>query len=283
MQADLQRSSPAPAKGVAEFTLTAITNDAATMRAADAAGVNRIGIDIERLGKPERQRLMINSRVSDHELSDLAIVAANVRRAEVFVRLNPMHGELRGEIERALALGAQALMLPYFSTEREVQAFVEMVAGRASAIPLIETATAAARVREIVAVPGVAEIFVGLNDLSTSLGLSNPFEVVPSELMKTIAHTVRDAGLCFGFGGLARVGDATLPVAPDLVFPQYPRLGASSAWLSRSFFRGIGPQEIAGEVCALRERLGYCAAQPASALLDKREELAQAVRRLRNH
>ncbi|MFI5118950.1 MAG: aldolase/citrate lyase family protein [Thermoanaerobaculia bacterium] len=260
--------------------LTAITCDPALVRAADAAGVDRVGIDIERLGKSQRQRHLPNARLSDHRLEQLASVAANATRAEIFVRLNPLHDGSQEEIDRALALGARALMLPYFSGPREVACFVEMVGGRGSPVLLLETAAAVVRLRDIVAVKGVTEIVVGLNDLHGSLGLANHFEVVVTDLMTMIADRVREAGLRFGFGGLARVDDATLPVPPDLVCAQYPRLGATSAWLSRSFFHGLGPGGIAPAVHALRERLDHWKRQPASALLEQREELALVLRRI---
>jgi len=262
------------------FILTAITLDPAVIRAADEAGVDRIGIDIERLGKTLRQRHKPGARISDHQLDDLASVAANVARAEVFVRLNPLHQGSRAEIDRALELGARVAMLPFFTEPREAACFVEMLGGRAKAVLLIETASAAARIRETVAVKGVAEIMVGLNDLHMSLGLSNPFEVVISDVLATIAMHVRDAGLRFGFGGLARSGDRTLPVPPDLVYAQYPRLGATTAWLARSFYRGIEPREIPAEVRRVRERLAYWSTQTLELLDGQREELAATLRAL---
>ena len=122
---------------------------------------------------------------------------------------------------------------------------------------LIETAAAVTRLREILAVPGVEEIMIGLNDLSLSLELDNPFEVVTSDLMSAVAEWVLGAGVRFGFGGLARIDDGTLPVPPDLVAAQYPRLGVVSAWLSRSFFRGIASPEVPGAVRDLRARIAY--------------------------
>jgi hypothetical protein len=148
-------------------------------------------------------------------------------------------------------------------------------------------------VREIVMVRGVAEVMIGLNDLHLSLGLANPFEVVVSDLMEAAARRVREAGLGFGFGGLARIGDDALPVAPDLVYAQYQRLGADAAWLARSFFAaagaspgaspGAGPGaalDLAAEVARLRARLAYWAAQSPAALAEMRERLALRLRAL---
>lgn len=257
-----------------DFILTALTRDPAFARAADEAGVDRIGIDIERLGKHNRQADRPHLRFSDHELDDLTILKDHVRRAEIFVRLNPLHEESRAEIERALELGARVVMLPYFFDPNDARCFAQMIDGRAKLVLLIETAAAAARIREIAAVPGVEEIMVGLNDLHISLGLSHPFEVLASYEIASIAERVRAAGLRFGFGGVARAGDLTLPVAPDLIYAQYPLLGATAAWLARSFFRDIGPGEIAGAVQQVRERLAFWSQQPLESLQDQRAKLA---------
>ena len=239
-----------------EFVLTAITDHPGLVQVLDAARVDRIGLDIERIGKSARQGHVEGARISEHRLEDLATVAANVRNADVFIRVNPIHAGSRFEIDRAIELGAAVVMLPYFTEARAVAQFVDLIGGRARPVLLLETAAAAARVREIVEVPGVAEVMVGLNDLHMSLGLVSPFEVVVSDLMETIARRVLDAGLRFGFGGLARPDDSALPVPPDLVYPQYARLGATSAWLARSFFRsGNATSEVPAEVARLRERL----------------------------
>jgi hypothetical protein len=168
-------------------------------------------------------------------------------------------------------------MLPHFKTAAEVARFVALVGGRAAVVLLLETAPATVRLHDILAACGRADIMVGLNDLHWSLGLGSPFEVVGSDLFENIAAQVHRAGLRFGFGGLARVDDHTLPVPPDLVFAQYARVGARAAWLSRSFFRAPDAIDVAREVTRLRERLDFWFAQPTSVLLEKRDELRRRV------
>lgn len=264
-----------------EFVLTAITDDPQLVRTLDAARVDRIGLDIESIGKSARQGHVAGARISEHRLEDLATVAAHVTNGDVFIRVNPIHAGSRSEIDRAIGLGARVVMLPYFFTAREVAQFVDLIGGRAVPVLLLETAAAAARIREIVEVPGIAEVMVGLNDLHMSLGLASPFEVVVSDLMEMIARRVREAGLRFGFGGLARPDDSTLPVPPELVYPQYARLGATSAWLARSFFLGRDAMlDVPAEVTRLRERLKFWREQPPGTLALKRTELHAVVRRL---
>lgn len=259
-----------------QFILTAITADPQVVQAADAAGVERIGIDIERLGKSARQGHIPGVRISSHELQDLRVVTAHARHAEIFARLNPLHAGSQNEIETALALGARALMLPQFRTSIQAEEFVHLIRGRAAVILLLETSAALANLNTITTVRGISEIMVGLNDLHLALGLASHFEVVVSDAIIDVSHTVRRAGIRFGFGGVARVDDDSLPVHPDTVLAQYPRLHASSAWLSRSFFRGLPPSRIASAVDKLRCRLDFWRHQPPAVLARKRSELQES-------
>ena len=87
------------------FQLTLVTNEASWADAAEIAGADQIGIDVERIGKAHRQRNVQDARISNHELSDLALLKGYVRKARLFVRLNPPHTHTKGELEAALALG----------------------------------------------------------------------------------------------------------------------------------------------------------------------------------
>src|SRR3569833_3077497 len=123
-------ASSVPGYG-ARFTLTLVTDDPALAAEADVAGVQRIGIDIERLGKAGRQAAQPQARISAHTLDDLARLAPVVRKARLFCRLDPPHAGTREQIERALDRGAGVLMLPYFADSEDAARFVELVDGRA--------------------------------------------------------------------------------------------------------------------------------------------------------
>jgi hypothetical protein len=264
---------------MSSFTLTVITRDPRLARRADAAGVDRIGVDVERLFKRDRQGHVPGARISDHELADLAALRSGIRRAALFARLNSMHRQSGDEVDAAIAAGATVLMLPYFKGPSEVEAFVGLVGGRARVVLLLETIAAVVRLHDVLDVDGVSEVMVGLNDLRLSAGLDNPFETVASDLMAAVAGQVRERGCGFGFGGLARVGDETLPVPPELVIAQHARLGSTAAWLSRSFF-GDSPDSIdlADEVARLRDRIRYWMNQPAEVLMGERTRLRRHLR-----
>lgn len=263
------------------FLLTAITNDAAHARRCDAAGVDRIGVDIERIGKHARQHGLANARISDHELVDLIALRGAVRNAQLFARLNPLHDGTPSEIEKAVAYGARVLMLPQFTGAGEVERFVRLADRRAVVTLLLETADAVANLDDILSVPGIDEVMVGLNDLALSLGMSVPFAALASDCMDRIAASVRHRGLPFGFGGLARAMDCALPMPADLVVAQHPRLGSQAAWLSRSFF-GKHPEtvDIGPEVTALRARIQFWREQSPESLALQRIEMRRRVMQL---
>jgi hypothetical protein len=256
------------------FRLTLLTADPAWAAAAEAAGVQRIGVDLERLGKAERQA-GYNTRLSEHRWDDLSAVARTLRRANAFARLNPLHDGSATEVETALACGARVLMLPFFKTAIEVERFVGLVRGRAEVMALVETAPALLRIREIIAVPGVDEIMLGLNDLRLQFGTANHFEVLVSPVIDGVCDVLRTDGRPFSIGGVARSGDAAMPVPSELVYAQYPRLGATGGWVARSFLTGLAVGDLAGALSVLRRKLSDWAMKDAGALEAARGDLAR--------
>ncbi len=238
-----------------EFVLTLFTDDPVLAQWADRAGIDRIGPDLEIRGKNERQDVR-RHRISGHHADTLSAIADTVSRACVYARVNPPHDGSGEELEHLLRDGVQMVMLPFFQHPDQVRRFVDLVAGRARIVLLIETPQAMARVRDIVTIDGVDEVHVGLNDLHLGLGLSSHFELLVSPVMDMLSDVINSAGLPFGFGGIGRMDDKCLPVGPDLVYPQYVRLRADRALVSRVFLRSDGsPEQLATDVSRARNYL----------------------------
>lgn len=266
-----------------DFTLTLWTAEPRLAREADAAGVDRVGLDLEKLGKKARQH-HLNTWISEHAESDLPAIRNTLRKARLFVRTNPLHAGSPEEIDRLLDGGVEVLMLPMFHTPDEVASFVRLVGGRAIVSLLLETAAAARRVDEIVRIPGVDEIHIGLNDLRISRGLANHFEVLASDSMRVLSDTIRAAGIRFAFGGIGRAGDDQLPIPSDLVYAQYPRLKAGGALISRAFFPRDGTKiDLKIEVDRARTRLDAWARKPAHELAHAWNDLRQRAHALAHH
>jgi citrate lyase beta subunit len=261
------------------FCLTLLTNDPRRAAAADRAGADRIGIDRENLGKAERQAGQ-DSRISAHDWPDLRAIAPMVQRADLFVRTNPLHSETASEVETALQLGARVLMLPGVRTPEDVATFTALVRGRAIVSILIELAPAVVRIRDILEMRGIDEVMIGLNDLHLQMGVANHFEVMASPLLDMLAAETRRRGLPLAIGGVGRAGDDGLPIPADLVYAQYPRLGATGAWIARSFDRDSGAvPNYDAELALLRDRLTKWAESSAEELEGARADLASRAAR----
>lgn len=259
----------------ARFRLTLITADPTWAASGDAAGINAIGVDLERRGKDTRQRGH-DTRLSNHTLDDLRRLRSVVTRADRFARINAWSSDGPTEVNAALAAGATALMLPYFRTVEEVRAFIAAVDGRARTLALVETAAAVARIDRIATVDGLDEVVIGLNDLRLELRVHNHFEVLSSPLLAMVAAEVHRAGRPLTVGGVGLPSDATVPVPPDLVLAQYPRLGATGAWLSRSFLKQIAsPADLAPAVHDLRAHLDRWANATPDARLSAQHDLGE--------
>ena len=239
--------------GDERFLLTLWTDDPELAARADAAGIDRIGLDLEREGKRERQA-GLGTWISPHTVERLPVVREALTRAQLFARVNPLSPATAGELDCLLSEGVEVLMLPMFESAEQVSSFIEVVDGRAEIVLLLETEAAMRDVERIVEVPGVREIHVGINDLALSLGMRNRFEVLDCAPVEHMSACVLAAGLRFGIGGIGRIGDLGLPIPPELIYAQYPRLGATAALVSRTFLRTAdGPLQMHAEVTRSRE------------------------------
>lgn len=220
-------------------------------------GVDRIFVDTEINGKEARQG-HLNTVISKHTLDDVRRVRPAVPEGRLLVRINPIHEGSQVEIDQAIDAGADILMLPMFRGAEEVRTFTRAVKGRALCSLLLETVGAADSLAECVQVPGVDEVHIGLNDLHLEQRLDFMFELVANGTVDRLAAVLREAGIPFGIGGLARAGDGMLPA--ELLVAEHARLGSSAAILSRAFHRNASSvtqiraeMDFAGEVQKLRK------------------------------
>ncbi len=197
-------------------------------------GVDRIFVDLEILGKQERQG-HLNTVISRHSLADVRRLRPVVPAGRLLVRINPIHDGSEQEINEVLDAGADILMLPMFRTPAEVATFTNAVRGRARCCLLVETVGAATRLHECVRVEGVDEVHLGLNDLHLELGMDFMFEPLANGMVDELCAVLRAAGVPFGFGGVARVGEGLLPA--EVIMAEHARLGSTGVILSRTFHR----------------------------------------------
>ena len=230
------------------MTLMCITREPAVAAMLERCGVDWVFVDLEIIGKQERQAGR-NTVVSGHSLDDVRAVRQVLSRSKLLVRVNPWGEWSADEIEGVVDAGADIIMLPFFKTRAEVQAFVDAVDGRASTCLLLETAEAARDVEEILSVPGIDYVHIGLNDLHLAYGMKFMFEPLADGTVDRLCEAFARAGVTYGFGGMARIGTLK-PPAEDIIAEHY-RLGSSMVILSRSFcdFSAVeDPTTLEGEL-----------------------------------
>lgn len=264
--------------------LMMILNDPEVARLAVASGVDRLFVDLEINGKFARQGHR-DTLISNHSFEDVARVREAAPDTPLLVRLNPWYEGSPAEIDRAIALGVDLLMLPMFTRVDEVAAFCACVNGRAQVMPLLETAEAVGIVDAVAGMDGVSEMYIGLNDLHLSMQKTFMFELLTDGTVASLAQSIRAHGKPFGFGGIARIGEGLL--AAEKVLAEHVRLGSSSVILSRTFHRPYEDREgsdasvnLRLEIDKLRAAVAYYASCDAAVLEENRREVAAIIEKI---
>ena len=209
-----------------------ITNRPDVALVAEKYGVDRIWVDLEVRGKEQRQH-NLNTVKSHHSISDIAAIKPLLTRAEMMVRINSWYEGSQKEIDAVIAAGADIIMLPYWKTVEEVRNFINAVNGRCRTSLLLETREAVECIDDVLAMGGFDEMHIGLNDLHLSYGMSFMFEPLADGIVESLCDKFKKAGVPYGFGGIAKLGDGMLPA--ERIIMEHYRLGSTRAILSRSF------------------------------------------------
>ena len=263
-----------------------ITNRPDVAKIAEKNGVDRIFVDMEYIGKAERQGKM-DTVQNHHTIEDVKNVRAVLNKAELLVRINPIHEATeeycssKEEIDAVIEAGADIVMLPYFKTIQEVYDFLSIVKGRVKTMLLLETKEAVAILDVILTMKGIDEIHIGLNDLSLSYGKTFMFELLTDGTVERLCRKLELAGMFYGFGGIASLGRGMVPA--EMIIKEHYRLGSHMAILSRSFCNINNFEELDAveEVfyCGVREirTLEKECGEHLKYFSDNRKELTAAV------
>lgn len=215
-----------------------VTNRLDIAEIAEEAGIDRVFVDMEYIGKQERQGGM-DTVQSHHTTEDVKKLRSVLNKTKLLVRCNPVHDatseydSTESEIDRVVESGADVIMLPFFKTSDEVKRFISGVNGRARTCLLVETSEAAENLEEILKVGGIDEIHIGLNDLHLAYNMKFMFQLLADGTVERLCKIIQKSGVSYGFGGVARVGTGTLPA--ECILGEHYRLGSDRVILSRAF------------------------------------------------
>lgn len=222
-----------------KLKLMYITNNPEVAQIAEAAGVDRIFVDLEYIGKDLRQKDM-DTVQSHHTVEEIKAIKKVVTKSELLVRCNPAHdpsqhyNSTEDEIEEIINAGADIIMLPYFKTVSEVKRFLKAVDGRTKTMLLFETPESYENSDEILKLDGIDEVYIGLNDMSIGFGMKFMFQLLADGFVDNLSAKFKKYGYPFGFGGIAKPG-GNVPLPAERIIKEHYRLGSTSVILSRSF------------------------------------------------
>ncbi len=226
-----------------------ITNDIRVAKYFEESGVDDIMVDLETLGKAERQK-GLNTVISNHCIEDVSKVKSALSTSKCLVRINPINKNSREEINEVISRGADILMLPFFKYKEEVELYVDMVGNNVKKYLLLETPQALTRMDEIVNVKGIDAVHIGLNDLSIGMGLNFLYEPLIGGLVDYMAQKIKAQKLKFGFGGVSRIEKGRN------IISEHFRLGSEMVILNRDFrFYKESYDEIV-KYCDMKKEIG---------------------------
>lgn len=220
------------------LNLMYITKNPEIARIAEETGIDWIFVDMEFIGKDLRQG-GLDTVQNHHTVDDVANIKAAVQTAKVLVRVNPIHDALldypgsKDEIDGVVKAGADIIMLPFFKTIREVETFIDCVQGRAKTCLLVETPEAAAILEQVVNIPGIDMIHIGLNDMHLALKMKFMFQLLTDGSVDKWGRIIKEKGIPFGFGGLASLDGGVIP--GRMILKEHYRLGSQMVIVSRAF------------------------------------------------
>jgi HpcH/HpaI aldolase/citrate lyase family len=239
---------------VGRFGLFLFARDPGLVREAVGAGVDGIVVDWERRGKRERQAGADTEIRADTE-ADLASVR-EATDARLLCRVDGPGEGSADEMERAIALGADEVLLPMVRSPEEVQLALDQVAGRCGLGILVETEEAVRSAPALGALR-LSRAYVGLNDLMIDRGAGSLFEPLVDGTVERIREHFE---VPFGVAGLTRP-ELGNPIPCRLLIAEMTRLRCSFSFLRRSYLRDVPADgqrpaiaSIRGALAAARER-----------------------------
>lgn len=257
------------------FVFSTSGPDVARLVGGGAAGAV---IDWERRGKARRQ-LGEDTQINHDTPRDLRAVRS-ATAARVVCRVNPVGRWTAAEVGRAVALGADEVLVPMLRRPDEIAHVVDLAAGRCGVAAMVETQDAVEAVDTLVARP-LTRVYVGLNDLRIDRAArtgrpAGLFEPMVDGTVEHVRARVAAAGHPFGVAGLTRP-DAGDPVPSALLMAEMDRLGVDFTFLRRSFHADTADRDPAAEIGRIHAALALAGTRDARRRTEDRAAFARAV------
>jgi hypothetical protein len=235
-----------------------------------AAGAAGIIVDWERRGKARRQAGE-GTQINFDTLDDLVAMRA-ATPGRLLCRINGFGPWTPGEVDDAVAAGADEILLPMVRSAGQVDRTLDAVAGRCGLGILIETQDAVERAAELADRP-LSRVYVGLNDLRIDRRSTELFRPLVDGTVDAVRAVVDRP---FGVAGLTLPGGG-FPVSSDLLAAELVRTGADFTFLRRAFTADMAGRDPFVEVPRLLASLARLRAASVGDVAERRAGFVAAV------
>lgn len=217
------------------FNYIAITNNIEEARIIESCGIQQILVDIENIGKSERQS-GTNAVINFHNITDVSNLKNAGIKAKIICRINSFHSGSFAEIDEVINAKADFIMIPMINNINHYNKMTDFIGDRIEIIPLIETPYSVFKINDILKCSNINQIHFGLNDLCLALGTKNIFEILLSPVFSFALEFVNEHVKLIGIGGIGNPLEQQ-KVDPSLILQLHKLFGSKSVILSRSFFK----------------------------------------------
>lgn len=242
------------------FGLLLFSVDHIVIDAAMKAGAAAVVVDLENVGKSDRQ-VGANTQINDQSIDDVKRVRA-LTGGHLICRTNGRGPDTPQEIEQVLAAGADELLLPMVRSCADVEEVLKLVKNRCSLGVMLETRESLKIARDLSQLP-VQRVYVGLNDLALELGNPSIFDAVVDGTVDRLRELFT---VPFGFGGLT-LPELGNPIPCRLLMGEMARLNCQFSVLRRSFLDDVSGADMGAAVTrvlsAMQEQFERGAAEVA--------------------
>jgi hypothetical protein len=235
-----------------------------------AAGAAGIIVDWERRGKARRQAGE-GTQINYDTLDDLVAMRA-ATPGRLLCRINGYGSWTAGEVEDAVAAGADEILLPMVRSTEHVDRTLDAVAGRCGLGILIETQDAVDGAAELARRP-LTRVYVGLNDLRIDRRSTELFRPLVDGTVDAVRAVVDGP---FGVAGMTLPGGG-FPVSSDLLAAELVRTGADFTFLRRAFTADMAGRDPFVEVPRLLASVAGLRAASPEDVAERRAGFVAAV------
>ena len=199
---------------------------------AIAAGASGIVVDWE-YGDKERRQNLYDTQINRHGEEEL-MAARALTDSHILCRINGGETLSQEEVDRAISLGADELLVPMVTSVAQIERVLGWVQGQVGVALMIETEEAVTLAEELGQLP-ISKVYVGLNDLSIARKSRNLFMPMVDGTVDAIRPHFK---VPFGIAGLTHPALGK-PIPSLLLLREMQRLQCSFTFLRRSFFRDM--------------------------------------------